>query len=282
MALRYDLHALSGAYAVDAIDDELERDRFVRHMRRCQQCSGEVRGLTETATRLAFAASRPPPVGLRERVLTLVSQTRQLPPVVEARPRARRARLSWLPGRLPLLSYGFAAACVGVAVVLLIVLVGTRNQLDQAQARNAALAAVLSAPDSHSVTQTTSDGGHATLVYSLRRHALIFSSHGLPPLPSGKVYQLWLIGPRQATSAGLLPAGQAGQAGPLLATGVARGDSFGMTVEPPAAPRSRPRPPSWSFRCTPDQAGLTGGNRAGSYFKRSLDRPIRTGHGAER
>ena len=32
-------------------------------MRRCQQCVGEVRGMTETATRLAFAASQPAPPG---------------------------------------------------------------------------------------------------------------------------------------------------------------------------------------------------------------------------
>ena len=232
MALRYDLHALSGAYAVDAIDDEAEQEKFERHMHRCQQCAGEVRGLTETATRLALAASRPPPAGMRDQVLTAVAQTRQLPPVVEQRRRARRPRAAIWTGRLPLLSYGFAAVCVGVAIVLFAVLTGTRDQLDQAQARNAALAAVLAAPDRHGVTQTASGGGRATLVYSLHRHALIFSSHGLPTLPPGEVYQLWLIGPPQVRSAGLLPAGPAGQAGPVLATGVVRGDAFGVTVEP--------------------------------------------------
>jgi anti-sigma-K factor RskA len=232
MALRYDLHALSGAYAVDAIDDEVEQEKFERHMRRCQQCAGEVRGLTETATRLALAASRPPPAGMRDRVLTAVSQTRQLPPVVELRSRARRQRTTIWTGRLPLLSYGFAAVCVGVAIALFVVLTNTRDQLNQAQSRNAALAAVLAAPDRHGVTQTTSDGGRATLVYSLRRHALIFSSHGLPKLPHSEVYQLWLIGPPQVRSAGLLPAGPAGQAGPVLASGVVPGDEFGITVEP--------------------------------------------------
>jgi anti-sigma-K factor RskA len=229
---RADLHALTGAYAVDAIDDELERDRFERHVRRCQQCTGEVRDLTATATRLAFAASRPPPPDMRANVLTAVSQTRQLAPVVEhPSSRLRSARDLWT-GRFPMLSYAFAAACVGVAVVLLVVLIGTRHQLDRAQARNAALTAVLNAPDSHAVTQTTNDGGHATLVYSLRRHAMIFTSHGLPPPPPGKVYELWLIGPPHVRPAGLLGPGEAGRAGPILRTGVEPRDIFGITIEP--------------------------------------------------
>jgi hypothetical protein len=234
---RADLHALTGAYAVDGIDDELERERFERHMRRCQQCTGEVRDLTATATRLAFAASRPPPPDMRANVLAAVSQTRQLPPVVEHRDaKARAARAAWA-GRFPMLSYAVAAACVGVAVVLLLVLIGTRQQLGRVQARNAALTAVLNAPDSRAVTQTTNDGGHATLVYSLRRHAMIFTSHGLPPPPPGKVYELWLIGPPRVRPAGLLGPGEAGRAGPILRTGVEPRDTFGITIEPAGGTR---------------------------------------------
>jgi hypothetical protein len=234
---RADLHALTGAYAVDAIDDEPERERFERHMRRCQQCAGEVRDLTATATRLAFASSRPPPPDMRGTVLSLVSQTRQLPPVVEHRGARSSAARAASTGRFPMLSYAFAAACVGVAVVLLVVLIGTRQQLGRVQARNTALTAVLNAPDSRAVTETTNDGGHATLVYSLRRHAMIFTSHGLPPPPPGKVYELWLIGPPHVRPAGLLGPGEAGRAGPILTTGVIRGDDFGMTVEPAGGTR---------------------------------------------
>jgi anti-sigma-K factor RskA len=230
--LRADVHSLTGAYAVDAIDDEAETERFERHLRRCQQCTGEVRGFAETATRLAYAASMPPPPAMRANVLTAITQTRQLPPVTEhTRARARSSLASW-PGRMPLLSYAFAAACAGVAVVLLIVLVGTRHQLDRADERNAALAAVLAAPDSRASTQTTSAGGHVTLVYSLRKHAVIFTSHGLPAPPPGKVYELWLIGPPRVRPAGLLGRGTSGRSGPLLASGAVRGDDFGVTVEP--------------------------------------------------
>ena len=232
---RHDVHALTGAYAVDAIDDELEREKFERHMRRCQQCSGEVRGLSETATKLAFSASRPPPAGLRDTVLSATSRTRQLPPVVDRT--GPRARAHWWTGRLPMLSYSLAMATVGAAIVLLIALIGARHDLDQARARNEALAAVLSAPDSRSVTQTISSGGRVTLVYSLRKHAMIVTTHGLPPLPSGKVYQLWFIGPPTTRSAGLLPGSQAGRAGPVLSSGLARGDTIGITIEPAGGTR---------------------------------------------
>ena len=63
--LRRDLHSLSGAYALDALDTGSERDRFTRHLSRCPSCAGEVRGFREVATAMAFAAvdpsTEPPP-----------------------------------------------------------------------------------------------------------------------------------------------------------------------------------------------------------------------------
>ena len=56
-----DVHDLAGSYAIDAIDDPAERARFEKHLRHCPQCATEVAGLSETATRLAFAASQAAP-----------------------------------------------------------------------------------------------------------------------------------------------------------------------------------------------------------------------------
>ena len=47
-----DIHALVGAYALDAVDD-LERVAFERHLQACESCRAEVDELRETAGSLA-------------------------------------------------------------------------------------------------------------------------------------------------------------------------------------------------------------------------------------
>src|SRR5271165_424884 len=98
--LRHDMHSLSGAYALDALEAGAERDRFARHMSRCQSCASEVRGFREVATALAFAATAEPPPELRDRVLAAAARTRHLPPEVKthARPRRTRPWVPWLSG----------------------------------------------------------------------------------------------------------------------------------------------------------------------------------------
>ncbi len=230
--LHHDLHILTGAYAVDAIHDETELDRFERHLRRCKPCDSEVRGLAGTAARLALAASRPPPPQLRGRVLAAVARTRQLPPATD-----RRAPRRTRPGRMPRLTWTVAAASLAVILVLAVAVFRIQHQLDQARSRDRAIAAVLAAPDARAVTQVTSVGGTATVVFSLARHSMIFTSAGLPPLPSGRVYELWLMGSPRVRPAGLLAAGPAGRSVPVLAGGLVRGDQVGLTVEPPGGTR---------------------------------------------
>ncbi|HEY9395441.1 MAG TPA: zf-HC2 domain-containing protein, partial [Nocardioides sp.] len=43
----HDIHALSGAYAVDALDD-IERARFEEHLAVCADCRDEVASLRDT------------------------------------------------------------------------------------------------------------------------------------------------------------------------------------------------------------------------------------------
>ncbi|HET8600823.1 MAG TPA: zf-HC2 domain-containing protein, partial [Segeticoccus sp.] len=47
-----DIHALSGAYAVDAVD-EVERARFERHLTVCADCRAEVASLRAAAAELS-------------------------------------------------------------------------------------------------------------------------------------------------------------------------------------------------------------------------------------
>ncbi len=232
----HDLHVLTGPYALDALDEGREKERFIRHLRRCQSCMAEARGLREVATQLAFAASAEPPAGLRDRVLAAVAVTRQLPPVVSGHARKRRLR-GWLSGIpwtiwMPRLATATAVAAVAAIVVLGVVLAGTESQLDSQRSQNQAIAAVLAAPDVRTAAGPVSTGGRASVVLSASRRELVVSTNGLAALPAGKVYQLWLMGPKITRSAGLLPGEVAGRTAPLLVSGLAPGDRLGMTVEP--------------------------------------------------
>jgi hypothetical protein len=227
---RHDLHVLAGAYALDALDGPAERDRFARHLSRCPSCAAEVRGLREVATALAFAATAEPPPELRGQVLAAVARTRQLPPEVaeQARPRRARSRVPWAPW----LSGAVALASVAAAVFFGLAQSRTQDELNQARAQDQALSLVLSAPRVKVLSQVSTRGGTAIVVLAAERHELAVVTTGLPALPSGKVYQLWLIGQAKTVSAGLLPAARSGQTPAVLATGVVKGDTLGLTVEP--------------------------------------------------
>src|SRR5918997_984458 len=53
-----DIHALSGAYAVDALDD-VERAGFERHLTGCAACRAEVPSLREAAAALTVTEDLP-------------------------------------------------------------------------------------------------------------------------------------------------------------------------------------------------------------------------------
>jgi anti-sigma-K factor RskA len=233
----HDLHVLTGVYALDALDGR-ELDRYERHLRRCQSCLSEMRGLREVATSLAVAASAEPPAELRERVLLLASQTRQLPPELTRHARRRWSLRGWLSRIpwliwMPRLATVTAVVAVIAAVVLGITLSDTEQQLNTQRTQSAAIAAVLAAPDARTVTGPVKTGGTTTVVLSAIRHELVVSSSGLAALPADKVYELWLISPAAvAHRAGLLPAAASGRTAPVLASGLVAGDELGMTVEP--------------------------------------------------
>lgn len=225
-----ELHTLSGAYALDALEGA-ERARFERHLARCRRCAEEVRGLRATATHLALAAPEAPPADLRSRVLAAATVTTQLPATTEDDEPRRRAVAAPSPW-IPRVSMGFAAVCLVVALAFGVFGFTAQQRYQTAQAQNRAIAAVLGAPDAQVTSQSVTHGGTATVVLSRSEHKVVVTTSGLPALPSSKVYQLWFIGPSRVASAGLLPAPSGGRTAPVLASGLQAQDKLGMTVEP--------------------------------------------------
>ncbi|TDD78960.1 anti-sigma factor [Actinomadura rubrisoli] len=272
--MRADVHALAGAYALDAVDDAGERRLFEAHLARCEACAAELREFAATAAWLGMAVAERPPSGLRGRVLARIPHVRQLPPARATgrdpgtepdrkaerradrkakrradrkaeRGRARGAgrvsgglRISPRRTRRWRWAGVLVAACLAVAASAGVV-VRERERAQRAEAAYGDVASVLSAPDARSASGRATGGGTVTVVASAARGRAVVAAWGLRGLPSSRVYQVWLIGPDGPRSAGLLP----GRSGPLPTGPWRDSDRVGLTVEPAggsARPTSAP------------------------------------------
>jgi hypothetical protein len=231
MRLRREVpHTLAGAYALDALT-EADQARFERHLAGCDACRQEAGSLRETASRLPDVTAVAPPARVREQVLAEVARTRQQPPVTTegAAGGAARRGLRW---RAPRMAVAIAGGCMLVALVLGGLFINTQQRLSQEQAHNRAIATVLNAPDAAIMSARGNVGGTATVVMSHRDHALVLTTASLPALPTGKRYQVWLMGLRRTRPAGMLPAPRRGMTAPMVVSGIEAGDEVGLTVEP--------------------------------------------------
>jgi anti-sigma-K factor RskA len=223
-----DVHALSGAYAVDAVDD-VERARFEAHLRSCPDCRTEVDSLREAAALLALDPVDPP-ARLRADVLAGIESIRPLPPLTSAEPRLDklgvRAQMSRLGIRGPLL---VAAALVLVALVTTVTLRPWAD--DERGVQLDATARVLTAPDADQVVQELPDGSRATVVVSRSQGRAVILTDDMALAPDGKDYQLWLQTPEGTmVPAGLMP--DESDATVLLDGDASKATAVGITVEP--------------------------------------------------
>lgn len=245
-----DLHALAGAYAMDAVP-EPDRAAFERHLAGCEACRQEVRGLREATAALAAATAVQPPAGFRDATLRAAGQVRQLPPPVAVRPApwwALRLRGRGLRGWRPRLAIVLAGAAACVLAVLAITAgisaYGMHSRLDQVQGHDHAVALVLTAPDAKMMSAPVATGGIATVVMSHREHALVFTAADLRILPSSEGYELWLMGPAGNRPAGMISMSGSGKmAGPMVVSGLSAGESVGLTVEPAGGSPQPTSPP---------------------------------------
>lgn len=225
----HEIHALSGAYAVDALDDA-ERELFEQHLAECAECRAEVASIQEAGALLGETTVSAPPPSLRDSVLADIRTVRPLPPIgapaaVEAPAStdelAARRRPRW------------TRALVAAAAVVAVVGGGTvvwQQVNDSTSGTTSAADRIINASDVKHVAVDLPGGATATVYRSegLGKAALV--TRNMPAAPSGSVYQLWLQKDGQMVPAGLMPA--AGDQAVVLKGGADNATAVGITVEP--------------------------------------------------
>jgi anti-sigma-K factor RskA len=228
-----DIHSLSGAYALDAVDD-IERAAFERHLRECETCALEVLELRETVSRLSDSVAVVPPPALRASVLQAVSRTPQVRPGRPERNPAVSAK-RWRR---------FAAVSVAAGVIAVGIGVGTwtvanrnvddaREAVAAADARAAEIERVLAAADARLFKGMGKDGGTVNVTVARSLDSAVAALEGLPDPGAGRIYQLWMI-PEGDPAAVARSVGQVPTAAEATAELVQVGDAnrFGVTIEP--------------------------------------------------
>jgi len=226
-----DVHSLTGAYAVDALDD-LERARFEQHLAACADCDAEVHSFTETAARLGGPEALTAPPRLRDAVLAEIRTTRQLSPGPLPATASTSPRTASRPASRPASRSRWLAVAAASGIVAAAGLggfaVNAQRDADRLEAMTAAVTDVLADPD-RQVMDTDFAGGHATVMVSGAEVVVV--GDGVAAPPSDTVYVLWMLDeagePRPAGVLEPMPDGS------FLAhtTGYREGETMAVTVE---------------------------------------------------
>lgn len=225
----HEIHALSGAYAVDALDD-LERARFEEHLSACAECRAEVASLQDATLLLSELSETRPSAALRAKVLADITTVRPLPPVV-ARMEARRPR-RW-------------SGLVAAAAAAVLVVGGSTyvwQQVDgSSSVQLSAADQVIGSADVERIDLDFPDGAHATVYRSVALGKAALETTKMPAPPSGQVYQLWLQKNGRMVPAGLMPVRSDQK---LVIDGSADdATAVGITVEPEGGSEHPTTPP---------------------------------------
>jgi anti-sigma factor RsiW len=184
----------AGSYVLRALPDD-EHERFEAHLATCEGCRREVADLQIAADTLPLAAVQVgPPPELRDRIMAVVRSEAELlnaagartdEPEAETAPAARAARPRRRGWRWPAFSLRPLPAALAAGVLVAAGVVG---------------GVVLSGgSDTSTVTGTVriASAPAARASLELSDDATKLQVRGMPPPPSGKVYQVWLKRPNQ-------------------------------------------------------------------------------------
>lgn len=221
-----DLHHLSAAYALDALDHH-ERAAFEAHYESCDVCRADVLAFRDTMTYVASSLATPPPPSLKDRVLADIAVTRQLSPMLSIAAaddlsRRRRARS---------VAMVFAAAAAVMAIVVGVMAFTGRTDDTYA----ADLARLMDQPDVQMVNLANQGGapGSFKVMWSPALGQAALVGENLPPAPDDKAYELWLITPEQSMAMYVLDPADGGHVHRML-DAPAEPSAWAITMEPRA------------------------------------------------
>jgi anti-sigma-K factor RskA len=221
-----DIHALIGAYAVDAVTDT-ERAEFEEHLAVCEHCRAELAGLREAAATVGSSVPMTPPPALRDAILGAIGTVRPLPPQLPLEPHlADRRRRPF--GR----RFTAAIAAAAAAAALVVGGLAWHPWTGSQPATTSAVQQVLHAPDAHRYVKHL-DSATATVIFSPREGKSVLQARHMPPAPAGHTYQLWyMTASGSATGAGFLTPSGTGTSTVLLNGDADHAALVGITVEP--------------------------------------------------
>lgn len=215
LAIPYALHALSDGEreVVEArladVESEIANAFF-----------DEVRAVRETMARVASVTATEPPTELRRRILAAVAgdNVRAIEPNMPSPQTAHRWRSAILAAAA-VLAVGLGGLGIGVA------LRPAPEQPSKAQQ-------VFAASDVRTTSGAIPVGGTATVVYSHHENAAVLVMNNVPPPKPGTVYQMWLVNPAGATSAGTMDAQAVAPSTTAVLPNLGDSTSLAFTVEP--------------------------------------------------
>jgi anti-sigma factor RsiW len=225
-----DVHELSAAYALDALDGD-ERERYEVHLAGCEECRQELAELGETVGLLAWGVESPaPPPELRNRILAAAATEREN--VVPLRARDHRIVRS-----LAAVAAVAACAAIGFGVWATTLSHSLDSQRSTLAAEQRAVQIYLD-PSSKKVAL---QGRRGTVAVDPTGQGVLVVRR-LPPAPAGKVYEAWVIPPgSKPIAAGVFKGGgsmtmvrltEAVPTGSVVATTMERGTVDAPTSEP--------------------------------------------------
>lgn len=237
-------------YVVGALTPA-ERDAFELHLAGCAACRAEVRSLSAVTDALAYTVPQTdPPAALRARVLGSLAPASAVPRGLRRDSHASVV-VPWLAAAAALtLAVGLGAYTAALRARVGILEGRLRDAVERAALTERQIAdvrraaadaqsqvAILVAPDVQRIDlggQPAAPQASARAFWS-RSRGLVFTASNLPALPTGKVYQLWVLSRQPAPiSAGLLRPGDGGRVSTTFDTPVDLPQPTGMavTIEP--------------------------------------------------